>query len=283
MQVSLQDSTPDLIRYGRMTQMRWQWMAATLLLVSGCNAPETDMTEPDTRIEWAQLAGQKIVFAHQSVGKNILQGAEQLARRDGIDLRVQERRGAPTEAGITHFNVGNNGDPLGKIRDFAAAMDSGAATDADVVVLKLCYIDFSADSAPGEIANAYISTLEQLDKRYPGTLFVPVTAPLTTVQTGPKAWIKQLLGKQPAQYAENAKRSEFNRLIRKHYGNGGRLFDLAHIEAGTGNSQTTVRIAGQEIETLDPSLTDDGGHLNTRGQILVATAFLNLIATQTAR
>jgi hypothetical protein len=261
----------------------WKWIATALLALSGCNAPEPEMTQQKITVDWSGLTGQKIIFAHQSVGANILSGTQELARRDRIDLPMHEQRSAPAAPGITHFTIGRNEDPLSKIRDFAAAIDAGAATGANVALMKLCYIDFKAGTDVRQVADAYIGTLDALAKRHPDTMFVAVTAPLTTVQTGPRAWLKKLLGRQPGQYAENGKRGEFNRLIREHYGSGKRLFDLARIEAEAGGTRTMARSTEGGIETLDPTLTDDGGHLNARGQLLVAGAFLNKIAELSSR
>ncbi len=260
-------------------RIRWQWLAASLLILNGCDAPETDMTATQARVDWPRLSEKKVVFAHQSVGANILSGVESLAKRDDVNLLIEEQRAAPEGAGIAHFSVGRNGDPLGKIQDFSATMDAGAADGTEIALLKLCYIDFNANTDAGMVANAYINTLDALSEKHPSTIFVAVTAPLATVQTGPKAWIKKLMGKQPAQYIENRKRSEFNQIIRAHFSTTNHLFDLARIESGTDGKRTVFQINEQEIEALDPALTDDGGHLNARGERLAAAAFLNLIAS----
>lgn len=263
----------------------WQWMAVSVLVLCGCNAPETEETEEtavtvqQARIDWSSVTHRHIVFGHQSVGANILNGIETLARRDGINLPVRDKSGAAESPGITHFNIGQNGDPISKIRAFSAAMDAGAAAGADVALMKLCYVDFSATTDSRQVADAYISNLDTLSLKYPATTFVATTAPLATVQTGPKAWIKRLLGKQPAQYLENGKRAEFNELIRKRYQSDRRLFDLARIESAGNGTPTTVRVGDRDVEALDPALTYDGGHLNSRGEILVASAFLQFIGT----
>jgi hypothetical protein len=209
----------------------------------------------------------------------MLSGIKALAKRDGVDLPVRNQSDAATTAGITHFNIGRNEDPISKIQAFSAAMDAGAATGADVALMKLCYVDFNATTDSQQVANAYISNLDALSLKYPATTFVAVTAPLAAVQTGPKAWIKRLLGKQPAQYLENGKRAEFNELIRKRYQADRRLFDLARVESAGNGTPTTVRAGNRDVEALDPALTYDGGHLNARGEILVASAFLQFIGT----
>jgi lysophospholipase L1-like esterase len=118
-----------------------------------------------------------------------------------------------------------------------------------------------------------------LAQKHPDINFVAVTAPLVAVQTGPKAWIKQLIGKQPNGYLDNVRRAEFNTQLRERYLASGRLFDLARIEAESTDKCCKIRVDGQEVEALNPELTNDGGHLNEQGQVLVATALLNFVST----
>lgn len=234
-------------------------------------------------IDWSKLAQMTIVFGHQSVGGNILSGVQTIAAANEVALGIREHRGPPESPGITHFKIGRNEDPLSKIADFTAVMKSGGAEGTDVALMKLCYIDFAESTDARKLAMAYIAGLDRLAREYPATAFVAVTTPLAAVQTGPKAWVKRLMGRLPAQYRENAKRAEFNALIREHYAAKGRLFDLARIESETGERSNTIQVDGREVESLDPSLTYDGGHLNQRGEALVATAFLHYISSELAR
>ncbi|TRW92065.1 hypothetical protein [Candidatus Methylobacter oryzae] len=262
----------------------WWLIAATLLILPGCNQSKREETSMAiatqiNRPEWRVLEKMRVVFGHQSVGWNILNGVELLNTRNGGNLTIREQRTAPKTHGISHFAIGNNGDPLSKIEDFAAAIDAGAAQNADVALMKLCYIDFNAATDAQQLANSYIANLDSLAKRHPKTNFVAVTAPLMAVQTGPKAWLKGLIGKQPGGYVDNLKRAEFNTLLRKRYLATGRLFDLARAEAESGGKSCQASVNGQIVEALCPELTNDGGHLNERGQELVATAFLNFASS----
>jgi hypothetical protein len=258
----------------------WWLIAATLLVLPGCNQSKREETSTMTttqinKPEWQVLEKTRVVFGHQSVGKNILNGIERLAARDGVNLDIHEQRTAPAAQGISHFAIGNNGDPLSKIKDFAAAIDAGAAQNADMAMMKLCYVDFNAATDARELANKYIASLDSLAERHPETRFVAVTAPLMAVQTGPKAVVKRLIGKQPHGSIDNLRRAEFNALLRERYAATGRLFDLAKAEADSTGAHCRVEVNGQTVEALCPELTNDGGHLNERGQELVATAFLN--------
>jgi hypothetical protein len=225
-----------------------------------------------TASQWQTVAARRVVFGHQSVGNNILAGLRSLAAGDDVSLPITETREPGVAPGISHFAVGRNGDPLGKVRDFAAVIDGGAA--ADIALFKLCYIDFSGDTDPLQVAAAYGDTLVALRGRHPGTTFVAVTVPLTTVQDGPKALVKRMLGRLPDGYAENARRQAFNDALRARQDRSGHLFDLAAIEAGT----RSLRHDGREIQCLDPSLTNDGGHLNDQGARLVAASLVGFLA-----
>jgi hypothetical protein len=260
------------------------WMLiVAMVLLQGCNEPrEAPMATTTTQVsqpEWQMLGKKHIVFGHQSVGLNLLNGLTQLAVRDGVKIDIHEQRTAAVLPGISHFFIGKNGDPAGKIRDFAAAIDAGAGEGADIAMMKLCYVDFNADTDAKKLANDYIASLESLAKKHPNTRFVAVTAPLMAAQTGPKAWIKRLMGKQPNGYADNVRRAEFNNLLRERYLAEARLFDLARLESEATGKHCTVDMDRQKIQALCPELTNDGGHLNERGQALIASAFLDFLAS----
>lgn len=227
-----------------------------------------------TAAQWREISTRRILFGHQSVGRNLLDGVRALAVEAGVSAPIVESRAPTATGGITHFKVGNNGDPLGKIRDFAAVVDGGTGDAPDIALMKLCYIDFSPSIDPHLLATAYCDTLEGLQRRFPDTVFAAVTAPLTTVQTGPKALVKRLLRRAPDGWAENARRESFNAVLRERYGDSRRLFDLAAIEAA--GSGVGFRSGG--VPSLDPALTSDGGHLNDRGARLVAAQFLRFLA-----
>jgi hypothetical protein len=264
-------------------------VAIMILVLTGCNNPKQEKT-PMTLITqispsaWQALEKKRVVFGHQSVGDNILNGIKQLAARDSVSINISQQRTAPFQPGISHFYIGNNTDPTSKIQDFAAAIDESAAQGADVALMKLCYIDFNADTDAKQLANDYITSLESLAKKYPHTRFVAVTAPLTAVQTGPKAWVKRLLGKPLNGAVDNAKRGEFNTLLRQQYLAEGRLFDLAKAETeASGQAACMTQVYGRQVEVLCPEITDDGGHLNEHGQVLLGAELVNFIGSLPAK
>ncbi|GFE82162.1 hypothetical protein GCM10011487_41620 [Steroidobacter agaridevorans] len=226
--------------------------------------------------DWQNLSQLKIAFGHQSVGENVLSGIEALAREHDVAVSVAETREALAAPGLHHFKIGRNGEPQSKLQDFDAAMSNDIAGTADIALMKLCYMDFDSEPNPQQLARDYIAELDRLASRFPQTTFVPVTAPLTTVQTGPKALIKKLMGKEPAGYEANAKRQLFNETLRQHYADRDVLFDIASIESGFG--KVTIERDGQPVETLSPELTSDGGHLNDQGKHLIGNALVHHLA-----
>lgn len=226
--------------------------------------------------EWNTISHKRIFFGHQSVGNNILSGVKSLADGAGVRLQIVESRTTPSQNGITHFKIGKNEDPISKISDFENALKSGAAHGSDVAMMKLCYIDINSGSDAKKIATEYITSLERLSVQFPNTIFIAVTVPLRTVQSGVKAWLKLKLGREPGGYSENRSRQEFNTLLRNTFGQQNRLLDLAKFESyGAGRHQ----FQGLPLEVLNPALSDDGGHLNTQGQLYIATKLLKFIAS----
>ncbi len=254
------------------------FILATTFLVTACNPMDAPQASAQDVIAWPSVTGKRILFAHQSVGANILSGVEALAQRDGVKLNISESRSPVSTAGIHHFKVGTNTEPESKIEDFRNSIVAGAGLGADIAVLKLCYIDINTETDARALASRYIETLEGLARAYPQTHFIAVTSPLTTVQVGPKAWVKRLMGRLPSEYVENAKRAEFNAILRAHYTEAGKLFDLAAVESSSQGGQVSVTVDDRSVEVLNPALTSDGGHLNPLGQRLVATAFLQFIS-----
>lgn len=256
-------------------------MLVIVSMVTACNDikkgdQSLSSNEQISQAEWQSIMQKKIIFGHQSVGYNVLTGVKSLATLAGVNIKLIESRTTQFEPSITHFTVGRNKDPYSKIKDFEDTLRSGSIQGADIALMKLCYIDINRDTDVFKLAKDYIASLDRLSQEYPKTVFIAVTAPIRTVQSGPKAWLKRLLGRDPTGYADNLSRQNFNKILRDTYAKQGRLFDLANFESkGAGSHQCQ----GQPLEVLNPALSDDGGHLNTHGQLYVATSLLKFIAS----
>jgi len=226
--------------------------------------------------DWNILAQRCIVFGHQSVGDNIISGLHALVQQAGVILYVYDSQISDAETGIMHFKIGRNEDPYSKIKYFENIFENGQFRNVDIAMMKLCYIDFNNNTDAIKLAKDYCESLDRLSKSFPNTFFLAVTSPLTVVQSGPKSWIKILIGRTPGGYIENYKRKEFNDYIRSRYKHSGHLFDLAKYE-NSGSKNYTYQ--GATIEVLNPSMTSDGGHLNSQGQQYVAANMIKFLAS----
>ena len=146
-----------------------------------------------------KLALAKIYFGHQSVGSNIMEGVNDLMGQDPrLKLKIEETDTPSTFQGgvFSHGPVGKNENPASKIDDFADKINAGVGGKADIAFFKFCYIDVMADRNIDELFSHYRKTMAGLKNSYPKTTFVHVTVPLTIVQTGPKVFIKKMIGRR---------------------------------------------------------------------------------------
>jgi len=225
------------------------------------------------------LAGERIYFGHQSVGKNVLEGVQELSAAAGVPLKIAEVAQAADLDGpaLGHLFVPENGDPLRKLASFRHALGSGSR--ADIALVKFCYVDITADTDMRGLFDEYRRTIDELKRRNPRTTFVHVTLPLTTVQTGPKAWVKRLLGRAPYGTIQNVKREQYNALLRRTYAGLEPIFDLARVESiAPDGTLATVEWDGVVAPALAAAYTEDGGHLNQAGRLRAAREFVTVLA-----
>ncbi len=246
------------------------------------NAMEPNTSE-ETRGGLEKLTRRRVFFGHQSVGGNILEGVRQLSTQGSPAPRIVEVSDPSTPLApgtLAHAMVGHNEQPETKIAHFEKLMDGGMAKEADVAFFKFCYIDFNGTTDAKSLFEKYRTTLAGLKARHPGVTFVHATVPLTTVQRGAKAWLKELLGRPVWGLAENATRESFNALLRQTYAGKEPLFDLAALEStrSDGTSET-YEFNGRLYPAMAPEYSDDGGHLNAAGQARLASAFITFLAT----
>lgn len=256
-------------------------IVACLVSLMACEDTKTGNMEMINSVEiskedWNILSQRRIAFGHQSVGNNILSGIQALAEQAGVSLHVNESKNANAGTGIIHFEIGRNEDPYYKITDFEKIIESNPVNSFDIAMMKLCYIDFNRNTDAIKLAKDYSEIIDRLALRFPNTFFMAVTSPVTVVQSGLKAWVKKLLGRDLGGYVENFKRKEFNDYLRNRYYHSGNLFDLAKYESGDFLNYT---YKGMPIEVLNPSMTSDGGHLNSQGQQYIAANLIKILAS----
>jgi hypothetical protein len=248
-----------------------------------------------TTRELAAVAGARTFFGHQSVGNDLLRAVPGVYAAHGMVappiVGVGVGVGVADVVGdggfLAHAAIGANGQPLLKIKEFAARLRGGIAARVDVAMMKLCYIDIAADTDVAGLFSTYRDTLAGLAREYPDVRVVAVTVPVTTdadVTQRLKAGIKTVLGRADRfGRAENVARQRLNALIRREYADDA-LFDLAAVEStGADGTRAGGRHRGQEYLALCREYAADCGHLNQRGADTAATAWLAAIARAVLR
>lgn len=231
----------------------------------------------------ATFGSRRIFFGHQSVGANIIDGLRaDYSDRDGSGLTVVETRTDPVREGgyLAHAAMGVNGDPIGKFADFEKVLTGSMGGAIDTAVLKLCYEDVTAGTDVDAVFRRYAETMSRLEAAHPGVTFIYTTVPLTTDRNW-KQTVKSWIGRGDRMGpADNVARERYNRLVRQRYGDSGRLFDIAAVEATMGNSPTARTRDGSTYYVLHKGLAADPGHLNALGSRVAAAHLVSLVAGQ---
>jgi hypothetical protein len=235
---------------------------------------------PDS--SWRALSTKKIYFGHQSVGDNIIKGMASIMKANpSTQLEVTEVK--PPEAmerpSFFHSSIGQNDDPLSKVRAFKEYVQDGIGNSADIAFFKFCFWDIREKTDVKTIFAEYRETLAVLKSRYPGTTFVHVTVPLMAYAEGIKDRVQRAFGVASEFDKDHARRHELNELILNEYLNREPVFDLALVESTLPDgSRTGFSRNGKTYYTLASEYTRDGGHLNDQGQRRVAEQFLIFLA-----
>jgi hypothetical protein len=241
-------------------------------------APDND--QASLRTDLQRVTTQTIYFGHQSVGENLLSGVQALASQTAVNVKIAPAAQASQVplASWGHHNVGENGMPLKKLQAFEQALGD-KPSNVSTAMLKFCYLDIQPQTDVQALFSAYRSTMDRIHAKHPGLRIVHFTAPLTIVQTGPKAMLKALWGKAPYGAPENIQREAYNTLIRQHYAGKEPVFDLARIES-TQTDGTPLQVSWKDkpVSALVPGYSDDGQHLNAVGQSRAARALVAVLA-----
>ncbi len=233
-----------------------------------------------------KLHHQKIFFAHQSVGNNIIEGMKELGA-ENPDIRLDIKRieeFAPLKSpGFYHADIGKNDYPKTKIDAFVQAMDSGIGTTADMALLKFCFVDITANTDVNELFSYYEEKMKGIHEKYPDLKLIHVTVPLLRRNEPTiKTYIKKLLGKGDGFFddSHNIARNRFNELLRQGYSGKEPLFDLAMFESAyPDGSRCSFKSVGETFYSLLPDYTDDGGHLNSKGRKVIAEQLICFLST----
>ena len=216
-----------------------------------------------------RLADLRVVFGHQSVGRNIVEGVRDIVSQLRGSWPIVDLNGRDDAARgwLAHGPVGRNGDPRSKTREFCDLLAGPLGGYVDVALHKYCYVDVTATSDVDGLFADYRTSMAALRRSRPQVTVVHVTVPLVRVRRGPRAWARTMLGGGASQPTDNARREAFNDRLRSEYSGQEPVFDLAALESSVSGARA-----------LRPDYTDDGGHLNPHGREAVAAALLETLA-----
>jgi hypothetical protein len=219
---------------------------------------------------------------HRAVGNNIVDGIKDLIKANShVKLNIVE----PTDTFnskvgfFMHSLIEQNASPQSIANDSEQLLNEKGGGYFDIVLLR--FTPFYDKKEMLDIFADYKKTLSQLKKKYPKTIFVHNTFPLSRSKTTWKTWIKKLIGKKDLwEYAVNIKANEFNEQLRKEYYGKEPLFDLAKIQSTyPDEKRATFSFDGKEYFQLVPDYTYDGTHLNEKGRKIVAEELLLFLAS----
>lgn len=228
----------------------------------------------------ALISNKTVLFGHQSVGANIIDGLRSLqSGRQIIGIYAIPNNGELKNGAINHVYIGQNFNPLGKVEEFARLMDQYGGHPPDIAFFKFCYLDIDQHTDIDKLFTVYKKTIIEIEKRYPDTSILHATVPLRQLQKGPKAWIKRVIGKPVTGLFDNVAREKFNQLIRAEFGNRKSLFDIAEFESTypDGGRESFVQ-DGKMYYALVPQYTEDGDHLNLQGGEVLASRLIQALA-----
>lgn len=237
----------------------------------------------ELRRDLETISRARILFGHQSVGRNLLAGLHDLSESLGVPLRILEIKDAPPDElpGLFHVGIGRNGDPRSKWEHFVRLLDEPTRPRYDVAMMKLCYVDLTHRSkwTANELLEPYARALHEAQVRWPDTRIAHVTMPLRVQVRSPKLRLKRWLGMTVREDEDNVLRNEFNAGLRTRFADE-LIFDLAAIEATRDHKSDSGFFRDQRfVLTLAPEYSSDGGHLNAEGQRQAAIGLVHTLAS----
>jgi len=240
------------------------------------------LSEQEINSSVKTVANMRVFFGHQSVGKNILDGINDISEGANNKINIVESRIADdsSEPAFLHTGIGKNTDPLSKIVDFREIIKNGIGGKVDVAFFKFCYVDFDQITDIQSTFEKYQETMKFLKENYPQTTFVHFTVPLLEARLGMKGYVKKIIGRYNTKREGNIKRNQFNTMLKAEYEGKEPIFDLAGIESTYPDGKNeTFEKDGRIYYALAPLYTNDGGHLNETGRKVVAEKLLYFLAS----
>jgi lysophospholipase L1-like esterase len=251
-------------------------LSMLLLLPTG-----DDQVTDNTRSDLGKIRQGRVLFGHQSVGANVLQGVKEVAETLGhkapriVPMQDQTLNAAPF---LAEISIGTNGNPGSKCAEFLRHVSAFPAEQLDVALMKFCYVDFTPQTDVNQIFQLYQRTVDSLRAAFPHLVIVHCTAPLTARTPWWKRFATWVLGREDLSDGGNIKRNEYNERLRQQF-NSEPIFDIAACEATlAGGTRSSFTANGKVIYTLANQYTSDGGHLNQLGRKVAAEESVKVVA-----
>ena len=226
------------------------------------------------------ISQSNIYFGHKSVGQNIISGMNKIitvTRQNGLKIEELNDNIKYDQNYFLHSNIGENGDPKGKFKEFSKIVDDLERKNLNIAMMKLCFVDITEKTDISDIFQSYTAMIDSLRNKYPALVIIHFTVPLKSEPN----WINNLKNiiKRRANNDEkdNLARNKYNELLLKKYSNED-IFDIANIESTyPDGKREIVTVDDKQCYSLIKNYTYDGGHLNEKGQELVAEKLINKI------
>src|SRR5206468_11686037 len=113
---------------------------------------------------------------------------------------------AGVEVRIDEATVGENTRPLAKFEDFARRAERDKDDGTQLMLMKLCYVDFNPRTDVDELVRAYAGAVERVKNARPGVRVVHVTPPLFARPGDVKSKLNRTLGRPVWEDQANKKR-----------------------------------------------------------------------------
>ena len=257
------------INAGESTSISKVYAGSTIIWPAGYSEPPPDPGDELTLATFNAAMSKRVVFAHQSVGWQVIQGiqmwADDLGAADPTVIDVESTAMPGSGGFVGHFYAGNNGDPFSKLDELDIWLRTGGhASQIDVFVMKFCYADIRSTSGhtPATMFNAYKATMDALVTDFPSVTFIFST---TAIVMG-----------ENSDGGNNGLRQTYNNMVRNEYDGTGRLWDVADIESTDPNGN---KVLYGGVESLYSGYASpDQRHIYGLGRTTVAAPLLSMIA-----
>lgn len=222
-----------------------------------------------TLTQYNAAMSKRVVFGHQSVGYQAIQGvqmwADDLNTSDPNVIDVESGTVPATGGFFGHLYAGTNGDARTKTAELLSLLQNGLAAKVDIVVLKFCYADLRSNSGytPQQMFNTYKTWVDTVESSFPNLKVIYATEAI-------------VMGANSDGGANNVLRQTYNNLVRAQYASSGRLWDVAKIES---TDPSGNRVLHNGVESLYSGYASpDQRHIYGLGRTTVSAPLLQLIA-----